>query len=96
MLRALGFPAEPRDLAVERAGEAFQVPVAYAGQNVVAIDCDWATDTDAAFDADGAGRLLTPVAARQPGDGSRPARSSPAGCSPPTSRPATSCCCTAA
>ena len=48
LLRALGFPAEPRDLAVERAGEAFQVPVAYAGQNVLAIDCDWAADTDAA------------------------------------------------
>ena len=61
LLRALGFPAEPRDLAVERAGEAFQVPVAYAGQNVLAIDCDWAADTDAAFDADGAGKLLTPV-----------------------------------
>ena len=61
LLRALGFPAEPRDLAVERAGEAFQVPVAYAGQNVLAIDCDWAADTDAAFDADDAGRLLAPV-----------------------------------
>ena len=67
LLRALGFPAEPRDLAVERAGEAFQVPVAYAGQNVLAIDCDWAADTDAAFDADGAGKLLTPGRGRQPG-----------------------------
>ena len=27
---------------------------------MLAIDCDWAADTDAAFDADGAGRLLTP------------------------------------
>ena len=30
------------------------------------------------------------------GSGSRPAPSSPAGCSPPTSRPGTCCCCTAA
>ena len=48
-------------LTVERAGEPFEVPVAYAGQNVLAVDCDWATDTDAAFDADGRGRLLAPV-----------------------------------
>jgi hypothetical protein len=61
LLRTLGFPAEPRDLAVERGGEAFQIPAAYAGQNVLAIDCDWAADTDAAFDADAAGKLLTPV-----------------------------------
>jgi len=61
LLRALGFPAEPRDLEVERAGEEFRVPVAYAGQNVLAIDCDWAADTDAAFDVDGADTLLTPV-----------------------------------
>jgi hypothetical protein len=61
VLRALGFAAEPRDLEVQRAGEPFAVPVAYAGQNVVAVDCDWATDTDAAFDADGGARLLQPV-----------------------------------
>ena len=61
LLRALGFPAEPSILEVDRAGEAFQVPVAYAGHGVLAIDCEWATDTDAAFDADGPGRLLAPV-----------------------------------
>ena len=61
LLRALGFPAEPRDLDVDRAGEPFGVPVAHAGRGVLAIDCDWATDTDAAFDAEGPGRLLTPV-----------------------------------
>jgi hypothetical protein len=61
LLRALGYVPEPRELAVDRAGETYAVPVAYAGQNVVAIDCEWATDTDAAFDAEGAGQLLTPV-----------------------------------
>ena len=61
LLRALGYPAAPRDLDVPRADETHQVHVAYAGQNVVAIDCDWATDPDAAFDADGPGRLLEPV-----------------------------------
>jgi len=61
LLRALGFPAEPRDLDVARAGEDCQIPVAYAAQNVVALDCRWATDADAAFDAEDAGRLLEPV-----------------------------------
>jgi hypothetical protein len=66
VLRALGFTAEPKDLAVERAGEPFTVPVAYAGQHVVAIDCDWATDTDAAFDTDAGGKLLQPVEVDSP------------------------------
>ena len=61
LLRALGYPAEPRDLDVTRADETYQVRVAYAGQNVVAVDCDWAADTDAAFDARGPGRLLESV-----------------------------------
>jgi hypothetical protein len=61
LLRALGYPAEPRELDVARADETYTVHVAYAGQNVVAVDCDWATDTDAAFDADGPARLLEPV-----------------------------------
>jgi hypothetical protein len=61
LLRALGYPAEPREFGVARADETYTIHVAYAGQNVVAIDCDWATDTDAAFDADGPARLLTPV-----------------------------------
>jgi hypothetical protein len=62
VLRALGYPAALRELAVTRAAEHFQVSVAYAGQNVVAVDCDWAADTDAAFDAEGPGRLLSPLA----------------------------------
>jgi hypothetical protein len=58
VLRALGFAAASQVLTVGRAGEPFEVPVAYSGQNVLAVDCAWATDTDAAFDADGGGRLL--------------------------------------
>ena len=61
VLRALGFTASRGVVDVERSGETFAVPVACHGQNVVAIDCGWAADTDAALDADRAGRLLDPV-----------------------------------
>jgi hypothetical protein len=61
LLRALGYVSAPRWLDIERSGETCPVPVAYAAQNVIAVDCDWAADTDAAFDADGPGRLLAPV-----------------------------------
>ena len=61
VLRALGFAASRGVVNVERSGETFGVPVARHGQNVVAIDCGWAADTDAALDPDRAGRLLDPV-----------------------------------
>jgi hypothetical protein len=61
VLRALGFEASRGVADAERSGETFGVLVAYHGQNVVAIDCGWAADTDAALDADRAGRLLDPV-----------------------------------
>ena len=61
VLRALGFAASRGVVDVERSGETFGVPVACHGQNVVAIDCGWAADTDAALDPDRAGRLLDPV-----------------------------------
>ncbi|MBV9445623.1 MAG: class I SAM-dependent DNA methyltransferase [Streptosporangiaceae bacterium] len=61
LLRALGFAASREVVDVERSGETIGVPVAYHGQNVVAIDCAWAADTDAALGADLAGRLLDPV-----------------------------------
>src|SRR5215470_12953935 len=41
VLRALGYPASPRELIVERAGEQCAVQVAYAAQNVVAVNCEW-------------------------------------------------------
>lgn len=61
LLLALGYPRNLQDLDVVRAGETFRIPVAYAGQNVVAVDCDWAVDADAAFDADAGGRVLDPA-----------------------------------
>ena len=61
VLRALGFAASRGVMDVERSGETFGVSVAYQGQNVVAVDCGWAADTDAALDPDRAGRLLDPV-----------------------------------
>jgi hypothetical protein len=68
VLAALGFrtalnnTADPVTvLTVERAGESHEIPVAYAGQNVVALSCAWATDSDAAMDAEAGGRLLEPT-----------------------------------
>ncbi|WBB80416.1 class I SAM-dependent DNA methyltransferase [Micromonospora sp. WMMD882] len=58
--------AEPRTVTVERAGQEHVVTVAYAELGgghggIVALDCGWAVDTEAAQDPDDAGRLLTPV-----------------------------------
>ena len=66
VLRALGFAASRGVVDVERSGETVAVPVAYHGQNVVAVDCGWAADTDAALDPDRAGRLLEPGRDREP------------------------------
>ncbi|MEO3748686.1 class I SAM-dependent DNA methyltransferase [Plantactinospora sp. B5E13] len=59
---------EPRTITVERAGQEQQIRVAYAepgsggtGHGIVAIECGWAVDTDAAQDPTEAGRLLDPV-----------------------------------
>ncbi|WP_149263574.1 class I SAM-dependent DNA methyltransferase [Actinomadura sp. K4S16] len=65
ILRALGFQAEPRVLAVERSDKRYEVAVAHAEPadrpSVVAVECGWAPDVDAALDIAEAGRLLTPV-----------------------------------
>ena len=64
LLAALGFrAADPATvLTVERAGESYEILVAYAGQNVAALSCAWATDSDAAMDPGAGGRLLNAVA----------------------------------
>ncbi|MEU8055236.1 class I SAM-dependent DNA methyltransferase [Microbispora bryophytorum] len=61
VLRALGYDAAPRELTVERVGKEHAVEVAYADRHLVAIECGWAADVDAALDDDQAGRLLAPV-----------------------------------
>jgi hypothetical protein len=62
VLLALGFrDVDPEIATVERAGDSYEIPVAYTGPNVIALSCQWAADTDAALDAEDGGRLLSPV-----------------------------------
>ncbi|MFI9599382.1 class I SAM-dependent DNA methyltransferase [Streptomyces sp. NPDC052043] len=70
VLRALGYDAKPRVLSVERAGQAYEVPVAHAEKGLVALDCGWAAEPDAALDPKDRGRLLEPV----PLDGPHPVK----------------------
>ncbi|MFD6905781.1 class I SAM-dependent DNA methyltransferase [Streptomyces sp. NPDC060077] len=68
VLRALGYDAKPRTLTVARAGQTYEVPVAHCEQGLVALDCGWAAEPDAAADPKGRGRLLE----RVPLDGTTP------------------------
>ncbi|MET9105620.1 class I SAM-dependent DNA methyltransferase [Streptomyces zhihengii] len=61
VLRALGYDAKAGTLTVERAGQSYEVTVAHAEKGLVAVDCGWAAEPDAALDPDGPGRLLAPV-----------------------------------
>ncbi|MGP4030331.1 class I SAM-dependent DNA methyltransferase [Actinomadura sp. 3N407] len=61
VMHALGYESSPAELTVHRAGRDHTLPVAYHGHGIIALDCGWATDNDAALDADGPGRLLTPL-----------------------------------
>lgn len=56
-LRALGYDARPQELTVHRSGEDHTVQVAYADEYLIAVECGWAVDVDAALD----GRALHPV-----------------------------------
>jgi hypothetical protein len=66
ILKQLGCDPKPQTITVERAGQDHQIPVAHAdlatGHGIVAVDCGWAVDTDAAQDPTDGGRLLNPVA----------------------------------
>lgn len=61
VLRALGYDPAPTEITVHRAGKDYTISVAYTGEEVLALDCGWATNNDAALRADGADRLLTPL-----------------------------------
>ncbi|MEU5725008.1 class I SAM-dependent DNA methyltransferase [Micromonospora sp. NPDC047738] len=65
LLEALGFEPQPQTITVERTGQEHQITVAHAdlttGHGIVALDCGWAVDTEAAQDPDDAGRLLDPI-----------------------------------
>ncbi|RAO27754.1 hypothetical protein PSN13_05642 [Micromonospora saelicesensis] len=65
VLRALGFEPQPQTITVERNGQEYEVSVAHAelttAHGIVALDCGWAVDTEAAQDPDDAGRLLDPL-----------------------------------
>ncbi|WP_238010342.1 DNA methyltransferase [Dactylosporangium sp. AC04546] len=65
ILTQLGFEPKPQTITVERGRQDHQIQVAHAdlaaGHGIVAIDCGWAVDTDAAQDPTDAGRLLQPV-----------------------------------
>ncbi|MDT3444487.1 hypothetical protein [Pseudofrankia sp. BMG5.37] len=62
VLRALGYPSAPAELAVHRAGRDHTLPVAFHGDGIVAVDCGWTADPGAAIDPDDVGaRLLAPL-----------------------------------
>ncbi|GAA2274637.1 hypothetical protein GCM10010430_70800 [Kitasatospora cystarginea] len=61
LLSALGYPAGPTEITVHRSGREHTVPVAYYGDGIVALDCGWAADNDAALDHNGAAKLLNPL-----------------------------------
>ncbi|WP_319054215.1 class I SAM-dependent DNA methyltransferase [Streptomyces europaeiscabiei] len=61
VLRALGYDAKPRTMTVTRADQPYEVQVAHAEKGLVAVDCGWAAEPDAALDPEGPGRLLEPV-----------------------------------
>ncbi|MEU4955148.1 hypothetical protein AB0G57_38780, partial [Streptomyces lavendulae] len=63
VLGALGFEPTPTEVTVHRAGRDHTLTAAYHGHGIVALDCGWASDNDAALDANGAGRLLSPLRA---------------------------------
>ncbi|MFJ8078172.1 class I SAM-dependent DNA methyltransferase [Streptomyces sp. NPDC096176] len=61
VLRAFGYDAKPQTLTVRRADTPYEVEVAHAEPGLVALDCGWAAEPDAALDPDGSGRLLHPL-----------------------------------
>lgn len=61
VLTALGFKPVRAEIVVELSGAEHSVPVVFADTHVIAIECGWAADVDAALDGEAAGRLMAPV-----------------------------------
>ncbi|WP_369265801.1 hypothetical protein [Streptomyces harbinensis] len=49
------------EITVRQAGRDHTVRVAWHGDGIIALDCGWTADTDAAVEPEGPGRLLHPV-----------------------------------
>ncbi|MEU0356158.1 hypothetical protein [Streptomyces cyaneofuscatus] len=61
-LRALGYAdAHEQTVTVHSADRAYDIQVLHAEPGLYAVGCGWTTESDAALDPDGAGRLLHPV-----------------------------------
>lgn len=61
-LRALGYTdAHEQTVTVHSADRAYDIQVLHAEPGLYAVGCGWTTESDAALDPDGAGRLLDPV-----------------------------------
>ncbi|MCX5529779.1 SAM-dependent methyltransferase [Streptomyces sp. NBC_00006] len=64
VLTALGYEGagqEPSPLTVHNAGKEYEVPVAWHGDGIVALDCGWTDRLDDALDVESGGRLLHPL-----------------------------------
>jgi hypothetical protein len=61
VLRALGFEPAPLELVAHRAGRDHTITVALHTDEIIALDCGWSGNADAALDVNGAGRLLHPL-----------------------------------
>ncbi|MFF2407621.1 class I SAM-dependent DNA methyltransferase [Streptomyces sp. NPDC058092] len=61
VLRALGLDAKPGTVTVERAEQSYEVRVAHSERGLIALDCGWSAEPDAALDPNGPGRLLDPL-----------------------------------
>lgn len=61
ILKALGYGERPETISVHNAGREYELPVAWHGDGIVAIDCGWTDTLDGAVDPEKAGRLLHPL-----------------------------------
>ncbi|GLW74951.1 hypothetical protein Kpho02_72480 [Kitasatospora phosalacinea] len=60
LLAALGYGKSDTVLSLHNAGYAYELPVAWHGDGIVALHCGWTDSLDDALDPEGAGRLLVP------------------------------------